>query len=143
MRQQLIDTIVARLKTITVLNGYNTNIYENVSAWRMGTISPDDLPSIEVRDLDAIMTDEDLDGTTGHALNFEAYILCAGASAAADARAGIADIAKALNTDPTFGGIVKLFNVTGHSLAMQQAEENLVVGTYEFNLYYWTGPGEI
>jgi hypothetical protein len=86
---------------------------------------------------------ETLEGVTSHKLKCMAYIVCSGSVAADDARAGIADIAKALYTDLTLGGLVQGFYPTGHKLEMQQEEDLLVAGGYEFEVAYYSNPGEV
>jgi len=142
-RQQLVDAIVTRLKTITVANGYNLAIGSKVYDWRMSPLLPAGLPAIEVRDGEATMSVATLDAGISHTLSITAVCLASGATAAATARKGLADIAKALQTDRTFGGLAQVFLPGSTALEVQQDNDLLAAGQYTFSLVYYTAAGEI
>jgi hypothetical protein len=50
VRRLIVAAIVTQLKTITIGNGYNTEIGTSVVDWSIGTIDQADLPQIEVKD---------------------------------------------------------------------------------------------
>jgi hypothetical protein len=50
VRKEIIAAIIAQLKTITIVNGYNTEIGSSVKDWQVSNISMADLPMIEIND---------------------------------------------------------------------------------------------
>lgn len=45
-RQQIIDYLDDRLRTITIANGYNSDVGNNVFAWRETQLQPNELPAL-------------------------------------------------------------------------------------------------
>ena len=50
VRRLIVAAIVAQLKTITILNGYNIELSGNVVDWNVGNIDQANLPQVEVKD---------------------------------------------------------------------------------------------
>ena len=142
-RQQIVDAVVTRLKTITVANGYNLAIGTKVYDWKLSPLKPADLPAIEVRDGEAPMEISNLAGGLIHRMTVTIVVLTTGATAATTARKGLEDIAKAMNTDRTFSGLVKIFVPLSAALDLQQEENLLAAGQYTCSMTYYTDPGEI
>jgi len=142
-RQNILDAVITRLKTITVANGYNLAIGTKVYDWKLSPVKPADLPAIEVRDTDAPIEVGDLAGGLIHRLTMNIVVLASGTSAAATVRKGLQDISRAMYTDRTFGGLVKTFTPLSSTIEMQQEENLLSAGQYSCTMTYYTAPGEI
>jgi hypothetical protein len=142
-RQQILEAVVTRLKTITTNNGYLLQIGTKVFDWKLNPLLPADLPAIEVRDREAPMELINLAGGMSHQLNMDIIIIASGITAAATARKGLEDIVKALQVDRTFGGLVQVYLPKSTSIEMQQDEQLLAAGQFTCELQYYTGPGEI
>lgn len=114
IRQQIIDLVQARLQTITVANGYNTEIgATKVFRWRDTTpvsFSDSELPAINFRDRREKSIDILMPRVQEHELTIEADVITSTATVDDKVRAGIADIIKAIGTDTrwTNGSAVKL-----------------------------------
>lgn len=143
IRQQLLDAIVTRLKTITIANGYNLAIGNKVYDWKLSPLVPEDLPVIEVRDSEAAIDITDLDGSLSHRLKITIVLLATGLTAAATARKGLEDISRAINIDPWFGNLVKSFEPESTSIEVIQDEHLLAAGQYTCTAVYYTNAGEI
>lgn len=142
-RQNILDAVVARLKTITTANGYNLAIGSKVYDWRLSPLQPADLPAIEVRDTEGQIELYDLAGGLIHRLNVIIVVLASGITAAATVRKGLQDISRAMYVDRTFGGKVKTFVPLSAAIEMQQEENLLAAGQYTCSMTYYTDPGEI
>ncbi len=108
VRQLIVDALIARLQTITTINGYETELGSNITEWRTEEWQESDLPGCDVRD-----PDESTEVKGQHhynTINFEIEAKVQSATAPDVVRDVIADINKAIGTDPTFGGLA--YNVT-------------------------------
>lgn len=143
-RQQIVDALETVFKTITTANGYTLQIGSKVYPWRKTPLSITDLPAICFWDGEADVNRETLEGTTSHRLHVTAALFCESKTTASQARAGINDMFKALNTDSTFGGLVQVFWPTSHDITMEVDGDICGAGRIEFALTYYTAtPGEI
>jgi hypothetical protein len=142
-RQDILDAVVTRLKTITTANGYNLAICSKVYDWRLTPVKPEDLPAIEVRDGDALIEMTTMDGGLSHSLQIKIVVLASGITAAATARKGLADISRAIGTDPWFGTLVQSFTPESTGIELLQEENILAAGQYSCTLMYYTDAGEI
>ena len=50
IRQSIVESIIARLQTITVANGYETNLGSNVFDWKLSAVQEGSLPCVALRD---------------------------------------------------------------------------------------------
>jgi len=105
IRQQIIDAVETRLKTIKVANGYETDIGLNVNVWHVTDLQEPELPAIDIRD-----TSESIEVRGGNhicTLTIEIEAKVSGASSGVSMRDILADIIKAVGTDPSFSGLVQ------------------------------------
>ncbi|HLE18673.1 MAG TPA: hypothetical protein VI728_10365 [Syntrophales bacterium] len=138
-RQQLIDAIDARFKTIKTTNGYETELGNNVFAWRSSPIEAAELPCLLYRD-----TNETIELTIGahiHTLTIETEIITSGGTAIKDIRKMLADIIKCIGADLTWGGIAEdTLPVAGEDIKIEQ-QENIITGAkLSFAAQYVTEP---
>ncbi len=50
IRKLIVAAIITKLKTIKIVNGYNTDLADSVVDWQITNVAIDDLPQIEVKD---------------------------------------------------------------------------------------------
>lgn len=103
-RQQIIDAIDARLKTIKTVNGYETDAGNNVFEWRATPLQDSELPALLFRDTTSPVDDETYSMHL-HTLSVEITLVASGATSADIIRKMLADIQKAIGTDATWSGI--------------------------------------
>jgi hypothetical protein len=107
LRQDIIDKIETKFKTILVVNGYHTNLGNNVFVWRPGILQADELPAIVVRDVWDVIDSEGEFGPKNvftHMMQVESEVVAGGASSDKTVRQMIADVHKAIGVDDTWDG---------------------------------------
>lgn len=122
MWQQLFDALKVRLQSIRVANGYQTDIGENVMAWRDLSKNPftqQESPCCTVRDTQR-SREVDADTIQAHYFQLSVEIVACAAAAFSSppdnlARAIIADIDRALGLEAAGG---RRFTVNGVNLAL-------------------------
>lgn len=100
-RQKIIDLAVALMQTIRTANGYQTELGENVEDWRVNW-DDDELPALSVCDTTAAETLANNEPTASLQTNrsrLHFRIFVKSDTLAADLRAMIADVKKALKTN--------------------------------------------
>lgn len=103
IRQQIVNAVEARLETILTTGGYQTNLGEHVSVWRLVPFATSDLPAIDIRDKRETSKAQGATSKQEHRLEMECYIEVAEESTTAErARIYLADVQKAIGT--TTGG---------------------------------------
>jgi hypothetical protein len=128
IRQQVMDALETRLKTVLISNGYSTNAGQKVYPWRLEPFTPADMPGIALRDpgedveAEAIKTPK---GRQLHKMRVELYLCATGSDAVSTARAMILDVMAAIGTDPTFGGLIDWVSDIKDEVQADQ-EDNLV-----------------
>ena len=124
IRQQIMDALKTRLKTITTTNGYQTDLGKNVFEWRSSALNSGELPAAIYRDT-ACETEEQISAHQ-HNLSIEVEVIAAsGAGTAVEVRQLIADVAKAVGSDITFGGLATNTIPLGDESASEQDEKKI------------------
>ena len=110
LRQQIVSAIITQMKTISTVNGYNSNLGTNVFDWKTSAWEAQEMPGISVEDGLEITTPYTLgnpantQGTCWNELKIELRIaIQSGTTSAAVLRECIADVVKAIGTNFTFG----------------------------------------
>lgn len=107
VRQSIVTALDTRLKTILIANGYQTNLGNQVEAWRSRDLEKGEAYFLTYRDTTNPKTQEEVAiGTHEHALTLELEALVVGGTSAATGRKMISDLLKALGVDKTLGGVV-------------------------------------
>ena len=114
IRQQIITAVDTQLKTISVANGYRTALGATVQEWDLTPLSAanETTGRLEYRD----GGEDRLDLTVGEqtmGLPLVIRVLTPGSTSMADIRKMLADVAKAMYEDPTFGGLADDTNQEG------------------------------
>jgi len=101
--------VVAKMATITILNGYNTNAGTRVTRWRANPPSSGLLPAIDVRDTDRRFLRSLVSGGTlirEYELIVECICFAAdGASTSDTLDSVVADVISAMLADETWGSL--------------------------------------
>lgn len=99
IRKAIVAAIIAHLKTITIANGYNTEIGNSVKDWSLSNIPIADLPCLEVNDPSE-------DTVRKGQKNYNTLIITITGRTITDdidtARDLLADITLAMNTRPSY-----------------------------------------
>jgi hypothetical protein len=139
-RQQIIDKIDTRLKTILKTNGYLTDAGAHVYDWLMRPISPDVFPALVYRD--PIENDEAATtGTIGyhrHQLTCEIEVLSSGSTALDNVRQILADIVTAIGTDTKWGGLAQSTNPGATRIDVDQESKAIAGALITFTITYLT-----
>lgn len=110
-RQLIVDAMNTRFATITVENGYQTNIGLKRREWHVTSLDTAQMDTIILRDMDDVRR-TDPQGHNSGAHNWALRvvidaILLPADSNPAKARKAIADIKKAIAVDPSWGGLAR------------------------------------
>jgi hypothetical protein len=139
IRQQIITAVDTRLKTITTVNGYNTNLGNNIFEWRDAPLQESELPGAVYRDLQ--QTTVMAVGYHEHALALEILILLSGTEAATTIRKLIADVIKCVGTDRTWGTLAEdTLPVSDEEIAIEHAGKKIGGISLKFIIQYVTKP---
>ncbi len=142
-RTDIIAALEARLKTITIAHGYQTDIGSHVTTWRVSKFLPAELPALNIKyavDPDTI----DGEGMSGpknvwnRSLPVGITMLAKGTTTIADIEKMIGDVWKAISTDDGFSG--NAITVTPESeMIIEDQEERLIAGAIiTFKIEYRT-----
>mgnify|MGYP001423093616 CR=1 FL=1 len=122
VRQQIMDAVKTRLQSITVANGYNFNLGNNIYEWRIRPLAMATLPALVYRDVE---TDIELIEAHRNRLNIEIEIISN--SSIVDIRKMIADVYKAIGVDIQWGGLA-LNTYPRSDRIMREQEEQTITG---------------
>jgi phage regulator Rha-like protein len=103
VRQQIVDAVKKRMKTVKKLNGYQTNMGLNVFVWRTTNIPSIELPCIIIKDSSEVS--EAVGSRHIHILPLSIEIKIESVDMEV-IRGAIADISMAIGVDPTWGKLV-------------------------------------
>lgn len=123
IRHQIMAALITLMKTITTANGYTINLGNSVKEWRLTSIEQDDLPFMVVRDVNDVMPEVSTAGRRDHQLEVEIDIFFKGSTSARDARNIVADVAKAIGTDETLGGLAYNTEIASAALELEQTDK--------------------
>ena len=138
-RQQIVDAIETRMKTIRTTNGYATNAGAHVFTWIRTQVPETEMPAISIYDGDCPI---DYDNAP---LNFPHHLLdvalvaeAKGSTAQVDVRKIIADIVKAIGADLTWGGLAIDTDLISHGINMEQGDKPAGAGIVQIRITYRT-----
>lgn len=126
IRQQLVDAVEARLKSIATFGG-------RVYPWRRTDLNPSEMPCVLLFDRTAEVGYEGVEmGKAEHRLRLELEAYGRGATTAVQARAMLAEIVAAIWQDPRWGGLARWTTIDSHELALEHADQ--IVGGILLNI---------
>jgi hypothetical protein len=137
--QNILTAIQVRFKSITISGGYHTDFgTDHVFICRREKIEPQDSPAINI--WDSLETVKIGDITSGSdsledwKMPVTVEVLVQGTDA--QVRAAVADVYKAIGTDPTWGGLAQYTYLWKHSLTVEQADRKVSGATITFYVQY-------
>ncbi len=136
-RQQIVMAIDARFKTIKTVNGYETNAGNNVYEWRSSPMIESELPGLIYRDTQE--TEALSIGYQVHTLTIEIEGYVVGSAAPASLRKLIADVIKAIGTDPLWGGLAEDTRPVEETIQVEQEERRIAGARIKIEVDYRTG----
>ncbi|MCC7202446.1 MAG: hypothetical protein IT393_07295 [Nitrospirae bacterium] len=139
-RQQIVNAIDGKLKTILVSNGYETSLGNNVYEYWDVALEESELPGVIWRDSSEICTPL-ISDMQDRLLTVSLTLQAIGADAPKQLRKMIADIEKAIKTDLTWGGLAIDTDPVNMTEAFEIEHKEHLVGAcrIEFTLKYRTG----
>ena len=138
IRQQIIDAIDARFKTIKTTGGYKTNIGNNVYDWLERDLADTELDALIYRDKSNgknASSQKIFDNKVR--LEIEVKTKSAGATAE-QVRMMIEDVYKVIGTDETWGGLAQKTNPSQDNINLEQADKIVGSGTIIVDIEYRT-----
>jgi hypothetical protein len=146
-RQKIVDEIKARFALITTAHGYQTSLGNSVHEWRTEAFEASQLPALIIRDeLQETPLPDKNTGCWLRRLNVTVDLVVAEAAEQAEnARKALADVVKAIGTDPLWkdedGKELAERTVPGNERIMTDKEGNWIGGArLEFVIEYFTAP---
>lgn len=136
VRQQIVDAIKTRLQQILLGNGYQTDVGKHVFRHEPMMIDDDDLPALIYR-----ATTGDSRAVTGyhmHTLELEIVAVMDGRASDDTVREIMADVLKAIGTDPTWGGLAINTTPRGNDIQTDPANGKITASVQRFAIAYRT-----
>ncbi len=138
IRQQLIDALDARLRTILVANGYQTNAGQHVFDWLDRDLAESELDAIIYRD-PVCPQEPGLAVSYINKLRVEIEARTKQSTdTAARLRQILEDICAAIGTDETWGGLADTTEPVEHSMDVRQAEKIKGLAVITIEIEYTT-----
>lgn len=141
-RQQIVNALDARLKSILVINGYGSDLGTTVSAWRTRPMSPTEEMALVYRDTTAPKTAAEV-GRHAHTLTVEMSLVVQDDTPAETVRDLIADIVAAIGSDPRFGGLARWSTLVSDELTVMQDSGHLAGAALTWEITYTTELWEV
>jgi hypothetical protein len=142
LRQQIVDAIETRAKTISVANGYQTAIGSHVFVWKLTPFGANEMPGVDIRDRSDAIDSEGLKGSVNvdnHDLTVAFEVVCqSGRTSDDDVRKMIADVYKMIGMDPTWGSLALTTQLAGDEITETQDEHVIAGATITVTVLYRT-----
>ena len=142
-RQQIVSAVIARMKTILVSNGYNTNLGNNVFDWKTSDWETQEMPGLTVEDgsnnTEAWTLGNPRTGMAKQTLNLEVLIKVeSGTTPASTLRGMIADVVNAMGQDITLG-LLNVWTEQDKDESLLLQDKNVISGArVGFKIHYLT-----
>ena len=136
-RQDIVDAFKTLLQTISVANGYETELGSNILEWE-DNLPDENLPAASIADTDDdISTGEPSVTQEGHNLTMEVTgkALEVGRPPLV-ARQAQGDVIKALGTDVSLGGLVTYMFLTSQAIEKDHKENVISSFSVVVNIFY-------
>lgn len=144
IREKIIQRVMTALAAITVANGYNTGCGAHVHRGKRGFSDASDLPAVVV--FPQVETSSKTQyGTDAHVMPVEinAALIYGGTSPSVLGEQALADIIKAMGTDPTLNGLASSVTYAGGGIDEYPDEAmQAVVVVASFEVAYETRRGD-
>lgn len=140
---EIMDALKARLQTILIANGYQTNTGQKVFIWRSTSLGDNEVPAIMAEDTEIEHDNGAVMGMTRNTMSVGLVSVLSGSSSLSDARKTRADIKKCLHGYETMGGLVNRLTILKTSIEMKQFENMIAGASATVSIEYDTLRGEI
>lgn len=135
-RQDIIDAIDTRLKTIKTTAGYKTNAGTNVFDWLDRDLADSELDAIIYRDRNNVMDMADFDSKMNTVVVEIVVKTKSTTTTAAQVRKMIEDVYKAIGTDETWGGLALQTIPRTDEIDVQLSDKITGSGTITIEIQY-------
>lgn len=142
-RQQIIDALETRMKTILTTGGYQTNVGQRVSVWPTVPMAEASASELSIFDHDAEVMETGIIGQSRHELLVDIMVEIPGSDSRADVRKALADINKALWSGLTLGGLCEPITILSNGITFEQGAKVIGAGIVKIRVPYYTAHGEI
>lgn len=137
LRQQIMTALAARLATIQIANGYQTDLGLHIFDHKAEPWAEEDLPGGNLEDTDV---PEQWIGLELHRLNVQFLGIISGGTPSENLRAIHGDVITAIGVDRTFGGLCEETSAVTADPAQVKIGENVFTGALvRFTIEYTTG----
>jgi hypothetical protein len=133
-RQQIIEALDTRLKTILTAGGYKSNIGQHVFEWKTTPFAEEELPGITYRDITSNRGAEGPVNKFRWAMNIELDIVAQ--ATPGTMRDMINDVLKAIGTGPTWGGLAQGTRQPEVEIQVEQENKIITGAAMKFEIVY-------
>lgn len=125
IRQQIVEAVRDRFKTILTSGGYQTSLGSNLTIWNTTPIQKRELEGIDLRDT-SDKYDEKITRHVEHRLRIDAEFHCKKEDAtAAYLRNGIADINRAIGMDSKWSGLALSTHILADEMIIDKTDKTI------------------
>jgi len=136
LRQQIVDAIEQRMKMIRQINGYETDIGENIFWWLESPLTIEDLPGMICRD--RVNKRSAGLGIYDNTMQVEIEAKNEGSMGSEDVRNIIADIERVVALDETWGGLAFGTEIVEDEIMVEQNEYTIAAVKLTLTIEYRT-----
>ena len=133
-RQQIIDKLKEILSQILIVNGYQTNIGQNVFDWRLEPLRREETPCIVIRDIESYVEEDYTDNANDIRLELQFDIIMT--TTIEDLRKALADLKKCLGQNETLDGLVFYMQWKNDSFDADLEEDRILVASCRVSTLY-------
>lgn len=140
-RQQIIDYVKTELEKISITNGYYTNIGSNVFEWKANPFESNEIPGLEIRDLEENVLDETIKGNYNlhtHVLNVEIKVICSESTPITTVRKMIIDVYKVISQNLSWKDEAIYTYLIGNKIDVDQQGKFIGSATINIQIHYRT-----
>lgn len=138
VRQNILTYAGTLFATITTVNGYNTNLGDNVDEWKAYADEESELPSLRYRDMGVEVLEQD-NVYTNKKLNLKIECRVSdGSSTSATIRKCIQDVLAAIGTDITWNDNAYDTNYEGDVIEIEQTKNKIGYVSMDIAIGYRT-----
>lgn len=139
IHKQIIDQLKAKVQLAKVVNGYQTNIGDNVYHQSPAPVTDGELPVCNILDRNVQFDPGALSATHQHACRMETdiEIYTAGDTAVSDLYAAIGDVIKALGADRQLGGNATNIRLSEYTLQTDYTDQAVASAVLNFTIEFF------
>ncbi len=143
VRQNIITSVKSTFQNITILNGYNTDFGQKLYEWKHVDVASADMDCIILRDnqclfVDPEEPDDNVQNRQWKKLTLQVIVVTSGKTSSETLRRVVADIYKAIGTNPTWDGNAVRTEVDGDEMELDQLNKIFGATIITVNITYVT-----